>query len=84
LNIDFLDAVTLAVNLAENMRLERSFLRHRPEAATYENMLANVFAAFLPLFTRSDGRKIARGVEVFDMFRRWRCAQAGLDRKNKQ
>ena len=76
LNIDFLYTVTLPVNLAENVRLERRLLRQGPEAAAYENMFANIPGAFQPLFARRDGRKIARGVEVFTFDA---CVQIGLD-----
>src|SRR2546425_12243633 len=41
LNIHLLDAVTVALDFAENMRSERSLVRHRPQTATHEQVFAD-------------------------------------------
>ena len=49
LEIDPLHAIALALDLAEDLRLQRCFLRHRPQAAAHEHLLANLFGPRLPL-----------------------------------
>ena len=66
LEIDLLHAVTLTLDLAEDLRLERGLLRHRPQAAAHEDLLANLFGPRLPFLPGSNRRKLAGGVEVLD------------------
>src|ERR1035441_4058029 len=48
LKIDLLHAVALALDSAEHMPLKRGLLRHRPQAAAYQHLLANLLRARLP------------------------------------
>ena len=64
LEIDLLHAVTRAFNRAEDMRLERGSLGHRPQTATHEHLLANLFGARLPGFARVYFWELAWCVEV--------------------
>src|SRR5215208_5281636 len=41
LKLDLFDAVTVAFDLPEYLRLQRCFFRQRPQAATDEHLLAN-------------------------------------------
>src|SRR5437899_2276279 len=45
LKIHLFDAVSFAVDLSENARVQRSLLRHRTQAATDEDMLADILCA---------------------------------------
>ena len=65
LKMDLLDAVTIPLDFPEDARLERSFLRHRPQTAAHENLLANIFGARLPFFQGRNPWKVARGVEGY-------------------
>src|ERR1017187_4193431 len=56
----------MALDSAEHMGLERGLLRHWPQAAAYEDLLANPFRACLPCFPRCNLWKLAGRVEVFD------------------
>jgi hypothetical protein len=61
LEINFFDAVTIALDLAEDVRFEWPLRRHGPQAAAHKNVFANFASALLPLFAREITGK-SRGV----------------------
>ena len=48
LEIDLLDAVTVALDLAEDVSVQRRFLRQRPQPATDEDIFADLFGPRFP------------------------------------
>ena len=64
LEIDLLDAVTVALDLAKNVRVQRRLLRQRPQPATDEGVFAYLFGPRLPFGSRLDFRKRARRVQI--------------------
>src|SRR5439155_418036 len=65
LEMNLLDTVAVALDLAKNARPQRRLLRQRPQPATDENLFANFFGPRFPFGLRLDFWKGARGVEVF-------------------
>src|SRR5947199_10586205 len=61
--VNFFDAVALAIDFVENDRMNRPALRHRPEAATDENLFPNVARPSLPFAARGDVRELAGRIE---------------------
>src|ERR1043166_2670930 len=77
--MNFLDTITVPLDLAEDARLERVLRGQRPGAGDKEVLPTIFFGARLPLLEGRDGGEIARGVEVFDLrgLRGWRVGGQG-------
>lgn len=65
LEANFLDAVTVALDSVEYVRVKRRFLRQRPQPATHQNLFANLPCALLPFCLRANIWKRTRRIQGF-------------------
>ena len=65
LEIDLLDTVAIALDLTENVSIQRRPFWHGPKPAAYQDLFANLAGSVLLLTGGRDHWEITRGVEIF-------------------